>query len=108
MSRPGKLKRRIQIQEATQVDSALGGTDTTWTTTRTTWAAVEVTTGTRALEYLQAKNERPYTVTLRQDVDINPNQNRILYGSRILIINSVEVDEDKYKYQIVNASEKIV
>lgn len=107
MGRTGKLKRRIEIFSPTTTRDSLGGYVTTWTTVGTTWAKVEVDTGNRALEYLQAKNERPYTITIRQDIDVQPNY-KIVYNGFDLIINSIDLDEDKYTYQIIRASQKIV
>lgn len=108
MSRPGKLKQRVEIFENQPVRDTLAGYNPNWVSVATTWARVEVETGTRALEYLQAYNGRPYTITLRQDIDINPNVTKVVYRGKDLIVNSVETNEDKFTYQIVRASEKIV
>ena len=108
MSRPGKLKHRIEVQENQPSKDTLGGYEPNWVSIATTWAKVDVETGTRALEYLQAYNGRPYTITMRQDIELNPNTMKVIYKGKDLIINSVETNEDKYTYQIVRASEKIV
>jgi len=108
MSRPGKLKQRIEIYESSLTRDNLGGYTNEWVSIATTWASVEVVTGTRALEFLQAYNGRPYTITMRQDIDINPNTTKIVYRGRDLIVSSVEPNEDKFTYQVVIATEKIV
>ena len=107
MGRTGKLKRRIEIFSPELTRDSLGGSTTAWVSVATTWARVDVDTGNRALEYLQAKNERPYTITMRQDIEVLPKY-KIVYNGADLIINSVELNEDKYTYQIIRASQKIV
>ena len=107
MGRTGKLKRRIEIFSPTLVRDATGGYTTTWTSQGVTWARVDVDTGNGALECLQAKNERSYTITMRQDLEVLPKY-KIVYNGKDLVINSVELNEDKYTYQIIRASEKIV
>ena len=110
MGRPGKMKRRIDIYQVSSTTDILGGQTASRSLIKTTWAKVEQVGGTRALEYLQTKNQRAFTITMRKDlnVDLNPNQIIIQFNNKDLIIESINENLDNFMYQDITATEKIV
>ena len=109
MTRPGKLKQRVQIWKHNGTRDAQGGFVDAPTLVTTVYADVSIDIGNRGLEFDQAKNDRPYLVKMRENtlIVINPNTYFFIWETRELEINSVVPDPDRLKYQKIRATEKI-
>lgn len=111
MGRPGQLKRRVEIKRPTVVTDILGGAEVTENSLGFFYAGINkgkgsfASKGSRNLENEQTAFERPYIVTMRQNIDILEND-LILFESQVLVVQSIERDFDKYKYQIITAISK--
>jgi SPP1 family predicted phage head-tail adaptor len=85
----GKLDKRVSLQTATNAQDASGNFSQTWSTTATIWAAIEPL---NAREIEQAKtfsDAVSHKVTIRHRSTPPTAKQRILYGSRVLLINGV-------------------
>lgn len=105
MSRSGNLKRRIEIKRPSTVTDELGGQEVSYTSIGFFWAEVRRLNGSRGLENQQTTHGRPFSITIRQDIDILENDT-VEFNSQVLIVSSVERDFDKFKYQTLTANAK--
>jgi head-tail adaptor len=107
MARIGKLKRRVEVFKPSLTLDTMGGSANVWESVGSTWAKVEEDTSNRGLEYLQARTDVPYNIEMRQDLEVKPNY-KITFDGGDLIISSVRLNLDKYTYQVIRATQKIV
>lgn len=108
--RPGKLKERVQVWRSVLTQDAMGGSTDVPVLRQETYAQVQIDNGSRGLEYLQARNLRPYIITMRENVnlEINPNSDYLVWDGKRLTITSVDSDPDKLEYRVIRATRKIV
>ena len=88
--RAGRLRHRVEIQAATEVQDDFGALIKTWATPAgaTVWAAVEPMQGTEAFRDDQEIAKRPVRILMRHRDDVTV-ENRIKFGTRIFDIHSV-------------------
>ena len=102
--RPGELKRRVNILRPTTTTDEYGGAVVTYTDLGNVWCKILTLGGSRRLQYEQSGWTKPKIITMRQDIDLLEDD--IINISGIYnVINSIERDEDRYKYQVVTVSE---
>ena len=91
--RAGRLRHRVSIQsQGTTLDDYGESTDS-WSTDDTVWAAVEPVSGSERDIGEQMVGVVTHRVVMRYVSSLTPNK-RILFGSRVLNINSVlNIDE---------------
>ena len=97
MSFAGRLRHRVQIQEASETRDAYGGVTTTWTTVGTVYAAIvpmhQVGQGRERLEADRIQSEVTHRITTRFRGDVTP-KHRILFEGRVFELERVaNVDE---------------
>lgn len=86
--RAGKLRHRVTIQRAVEVQNDFGEVVTTWVTVGQAWASVEPL---RGREYFQAEGTQAETSTrirMRYRNGIMPKM-RVVHGSTVYDIESV-------------------
>lgn len=87
----GQLDKRVKIQAPTETEGEYGGVDEVWVTKYERWANVRPVGGREPYINDQRLPELDLVVILRYDAKtktITP-KNRILYGNRVLEIESV-------------------
>ena len=104
MSRPGGLKNRIEIFRPSTVVDAFGGSTVSLSSLGTFWASVDRVSGSRSLQYETTSFGRPYSIVLRQNIDIEEDD-EIVFNSKTLVISSIERDDDRSRYQTIIANE---
>jgi SPP1 family predicted phage head-tail adaptor len=92
--RAGELRHRITIQKPVEVkDEYKTIIDVGWQDFATVWAAVEPVRGSEYIQLQNSKSELTVRVRIRYLAGVNDSM-RILYGGRILYINSPPIDVD--------------
>jgi SPP1 family predicted phage head-tail adaptor len=86
--RTGELRRRVIIQYSTDTQSASGAYTKTWATLANAWANVTQSAGSTDDLGGVVHSEKTFAVTIRYRSDVTA-KNRILWGARILNIDSV-------------------
>lgn len=71
--RAGRLRHRIDVQQATKTRTASGGYEETWTTVATVWGAVEPLRGREYFENAQVQSEATHRITLRYRAGVSPD-----------------------------------
>jgi head-tail adaptor len=105
MSRPGKLKRQLEIKRPNVVPDSMGGATGSYSSLGLFWCSVTRVGGSRGLEYEQTAHQRPFRIVLRQDIDILENDT-IEFDGQNLTVASVERDFDKKRFQTLIATSK--
>ena len=89
----GRLRHQISIQQNTATVDAAGQPGVDWQTIRQPWAEVKPVVGGENFNGSQILAGVTHLVTIRYQSGISPTM-RVLYGSRILHIESVlNIDE---------------
>ena len=106
----GQMNQTLIIKSVNPTtDSGGGMTEGTPTTVATIWANIIPLTGSRALEFAQITNGKPYDITINYPIgDFTIDETNILtFDSRTLTIHSVvQIDESLKQYKII-AYEKV-
>jgi SPP1 family predicted phage head-tail adaptor len=102
----GSLRKRLIIQASTDTQSASGAYTKTWATLATVWANVVQTSGMTEDSGGSVHADKTYTVTIRYYSGVTP-KNRLLWGSRILNIDSVINLEEKNHWMVMVCREAI-
>ena len=89
--RAGELRHRVELQEKTETQTALGVTET-WRTVATLWADVRDLAGREYYAAAQTQTEVTTRVRIRYRAGVTPAW-RLLHGARTLEIRSV-IDPD--------------
>lgn len=84
----GKLRHRVTVQRLVKQDDGYGGIIETWQDVATLWAVVEPLRGWERFAAQQVQSALSHKVTLRYRPGITP-QMRLLYGTRVLTVESV-------------------
>jgi SPP1 family predicted phage head-tail adaptor len=107
--RAGDMRHRIQLQTRSVGQDALGGQSPTWTTTATVWAEILPLTGRERMLAGANQSEVSSMVTIRYQAQFSDPKAmaamRILYGSRILNIESSNDVEERHKIIELSCSE---
>lgn len=88
MIRPGEMRERVTIQEATPATNSLGETTLTWADTQTIWASVNGVSAREALEYGQAAVTVSHRLRFRY-VSTLTQMHRFVWRNRVLDIVSL-------------------
>lgn len=97
--RAGDLRERVTLQTATLTTDGGGGSTETWADVVTVWARVEPLTGREGFEAMQIASSMSHRVTIRQR-SVTPQQ-RVKWGSKILLITAVRPDETNESVQLL-------
>jgi SPP1 family predicted phage head-tail adaptor len=97
----GDLRHYIELQSYNDFTDVYGKTVRTWETYATVFAQVTPTSNSESINGLQLNSSTTHAVMIRYRDDVQSNH-RILFGSRILNIQSVRnLDEMKVALGIV-------
>lgn len=103
--RAGRLRHRITIQQQAVTGQNDYGEDIyEWTDVAIVWAEVQPLTGREYWAAEQVNAETTHQVRLRYLSDIEPSM-RILFGSRVLVIESVFNVDERDRELVVTARE---
>ena len=104
----GRMNRKVAIYTVTATTDSQGGGTEAEALTRTVWGAVEPMTGSKALQYGQLTNGKPYTITIIKPSDLTITEaNYLIVESKTLAIHSVIEIELDGKYLEIIAYEKV-
>lgn len=101
---PGKLNRQIIIQKPTDTPDGAGGDVRVWTPFLTLWAQVSPSTGTEPFFAEQMYPKLTVTFTIRYRKGITAAM-RVVYGTRLFNIRSVEETQDSRVYLKLHSEE---
>lgn len=99
----GKLRERVTIQQESLVSDDMGGSALTWVsiaTNPTVWARIEQLQGREALQAMALQGPFMHRVWLRYRTDLTIKM-RILFGTRIFNIRSIEQEEKRAYTQAI-------
>ena len=89
----GELRQRITFQQPVKAEDGYGGHVVTWANLVSVWARVEPISGREYFEAHKIQAEVTHRVKVRWLVTVNKSM-RILYGERVLEIESIiDIDE---------------
>lgn len=89
----GLLNKRITIQEATETSDGRGGFTEGWLDTMTCWACIEPLFAKQIFEYRSLNVNASHRIKVRASITVEEN-NRILYGTRIFEVLTVENESE--------------
>jgi len=99
--KPGKLNKRIIIQQTTMTQNGYGEPIDSWSTFATVWASLEPVQGREFWAQQQVQSEVTIRIRIRYFSGVTSAM-RILYGSRIFTIQSViDVQERHVEMQLM-------
>jgi SPP1 family predicted phage head-tail adaptor len=105
--KPGKMRHRITIQQSTQTQNSFGEPIDSWSTfAGPLWAAVEPIQGREFWAQQQVQSEVTIRVRIRYLSGVTSSM-RILYGARILTIESVIDPKEGHKEMQLMCSEGV-
>lgn len=95
--RAGTLRHRVSLQSRSETRDAMGGTTLSWLTYATRWARIETTGGGESPVGAGVASETTHTATMRYDSSLSVvvPRNRVLFGSRVLDVVSVDKVEQR-------------
>lgn len=105
----GKLNKRVTIEQlvaASPARNAYGEPETTWTTFATIWASIEPIQGREFWAQQQVQSEVTVRVRTRYLAGVT-SEMRVVYGTRILSIESVIDPEEKHQELQLMCSEGV-
>lgn len=102
----GKLRRRLEIQSATDSVDGLGGNERLWKTDNTRWGSVRQLTAGERVAHDQQEAKSVVQITLRHYEGLT-TANRIKWGSRIFNIRSVNQEWEMDHVTSVIAVEEV-
>jgi SPP1 family predicted phage head-tail adaptor len=88
MIRPGEMRERVTVQQATPTVNSIGESTLTWNTLTTVWAAVNGVSSSEALVDGQQESRITHRVRLRYITGLK-HTDRFLWRGRILQIVSL-------------------
>lgn len=92
-----RMQYRLAYQTSTLTDDTMGGSTEAWSTVRTIYADIEEEDGTRQVDSGEIRYYKRYTIKCRKqkNLTIDPD-GRLLYGSKVLVIESVLEKKKKF------------
>lgn len=84
----GRLDKQVTIQAFTVTQNGIGEAVKGWANVATVWASVEPLQGREFWSQQQLQSEVTTRVRIRYRADVTA-KNRILYGTRVLLVESV-------------------
>ncbi len=103
--RSGKLRHEIQIQDNTQGSDGAGGKPDNWATVGTVWASINRVKETEELNAGMLQNVITHEIKIRFFSGITVSH-RILFGSRIFEIISINDMEERNFHQMLHCLER--
>jgi SPP1 family predicted phage head-tail adaptor len=88
MIRPGEMRERVTVQQATPTVNSIGESTLTWNTLTTVWAAVNGVSSSEALVDGQQESRITHRVRLRYITGLK-HTDRFLWRGRVLQIVSL-------------------
>lgn len=101
----GKLRHQIEIQDNTQGSDSAGGLPDSWATVATVWAKIDRVSETEKLNAGMLQNVITHKITIRKYDGLTVSH-RILFGSRIFEIVSIEDAMERGYRQIIQCLER--
>ena len=92
--RSGSLRKRIEIQSATELQDALGSVNFTWSTDATRWGSIQQLTAEERKAHGQLEGSNTVKVVLRF-YDGLAITHRLKYGTRIFGIVSLQNEMER-------------
>ena len=89
----GILDKRIIIQETTDTDDDQGGFDESWADATSCWAEIRPFGAKQVAEYRSLNVHASHRIKVRASVPVE-EENRILYGSRVFEILTIENENE--------------
>lgn len=105
MTCPSSFNRRVTLQQEFSTVDLQGGRSLSWADVATVWASVEPMTGKESYTWGKILGESTYVIRMRYRSDIKAKM-RLLYGSRIMDINSVIDEHDEHRFLALGCSER--
>lgn len=105
MTDPGELRHRVTLQQQFITEDLQGGHVTSWADVATVWASIEPMAGKESYKWGKLLGESTYVIRIRYRSDIKAKM-RLLYGSRIMDINSVIDEHDEHRFLALGCSER--
>jgi SPP1 family predicted phage head-tail adaptor len=102
--RAGELRHSITIEKPTYEQNAYGEQSASWAVHGTDWAKIELAGGSETSVAEGITTKYSYKITIRYRDDLKPSY-RILYGSRILSINSIADIGGRSRATLISATE---
>ena len=104
--RAGRLRYKVTIQEVAETTDSYGSFTESWTTYGTVWAEIDPPKGREYFAAGQKQAEVTTRIRIRYLSGVTPKM-RVLFGSRILKINSVIDTDERNIEQILMCVEDI-
>lgn len=98
----GSLNRRITIQASTLVPDGQGGNTETWADAIYLWSEILPGSSSRSFENRKSEIENNIQFRIRTGTLISKT-NRILYGTKVCLINGIRADDYFNEFQIISA-----
>lgn len=97
----GTMRRRITIQQSSDVPDGSGGVQRTWTDFATVWAEITPAAGKEVFQAEQVRADAMYNINIRYLQGVSAEM-RVLYGTRRFNIRAVnDVNEMHRKITLV-------
>ena len=93
--RIGRLRHRIEIQQATETRNNYGEPVVSWATFRKCWASVEPLRGRELWAALEQQARVSTRIRIRYLADVTPKM-RVVFGSKTYLINAVIDHEERH------------
>jgi SPP1 family predicted phage head-tail adaptor len=101
-TRPGDLRRRIQIQQRSMSQDSFGQQSTVWTTIATVWAEILPVAGTQLDRARSVYNETSHQVTVRWQPFLENiklvGTYRLLYAGRFFDVGASMNEEERNRF----------
>lgn len=103
---PGKLNRRVQVQQQTTAQDSFGQPEQTWTTVATVWASIDIQRGALLYETQEFISQVVYRITLRYSpsLKLEPSMRLVYVDAAANITHTYEIqavwDDDAAHRQI--------
>lgn len=94
LAKPGRMRKRIEVQTATETIDSHGGGVPSWSTTTTRWAEVRPLSAREVLQARQANLMVTHEIRIRSYADLSSHQ-RFKLGSRVFNIGSILNSEER-------------
>ena len=101
----GKLRHRLQLQEATETQDTYGAVTSAWATITTVWGSIEPLRGNEALLAQEVHGSMVHRILIRAYTDLTVKW-RIYDGKRYFYINEIRNFQERDIYQELICTEK--
>jgi len=102
----GRLRHRINLQVNTPTRDATGGRVDSWATYATVWAAIVPLQGMELIRAQELSADINIRVEIRYNAAVTPDD-RVLYGTRQMDINSVINPEERDRNMFLMCKELV-